>query len=245
MSALTLLAPSRFWRVFLSDAKNVRRDPTLLAATLMSQLPAPAVAFWTGEFDKLAMLIPGNPPLGTYAAVISIVLPAFLIGWVTGFLMLEDRDDGPLMALDVSPPGKGGFLVYRLVATVVICVALTYFSAAFVLPQVSPALTGVIGIFVALEAAAVAITYPALARNKVEGLALTKLLNILSFLPVLAAAPSAWRFVAGVIPPFWVGEIAGLSGARALPPVMSIPIALAVHLGVLFLLYRLLQSRAG
>ncbi len=37
-----------------------------------------------------------------------------LIGWVTGFLLLEDRDDGPLLAVDVTPIGKCGFLAYRV-----------------------------------------------------------------------------------------------------------------------------------
>jgi hypothetical protein len=31
--------------------------------------------------------------------------------------MLEDRDDGALLALDVTPPGKAGFLAYRVTVT--------------------------------------------------------------------------------------------------------------------------------
>ena len=52
-----------------------------------------------------------------YLAPIVFVLPALLIAWVTGFLMLEDRDDRALLALDVTPPGKAGFLAYRVTVT--------------------------------------------------------------------------------------------------------------------------------
>ena len=58
-----------------------------------------------------------------------------LIGWVTGFLLLEDRDEGTLLALDVTPVGKSGFLLYRVGVTATLAVALTLYAWPLVIPE--------------------------------------------------------------------------------------------------------------
>jgi hypothetical protein len=61
--------------------------------------------------------------------------------------------------------------------------------------------------WVAAEAILATAVLPAMARNKVEGVALTKLTNLAAFVPLIAFLPSSWRFLAGPVPTYWIGEM--------------------------------------
>ena len=47
MSALAIFAPRRFIRLMVSDAKNISRDPMLIAVSGLSI--GPAAGFWFGK----------------------------------------------------------------------------------------------------------------------------------------------------------------------------------------------------
>jgi fluoroquinolone transport system permease protein len=245
MSALSILAPHRLSRLFAADARNVWRDPTLVFATLLSVFPSIAFALFRTPMDRAALSSFGIEAFSLYVAPVALCVPAFLIGWVGGFLFLEDRDEGTLAAVEVTPPGKVGFVVYRVGATMLIAAAVALLGARLIVPDAGPSMTAVLIALGALQAAGGAFVLPAVARNKVEGLAVTKLTNILSIAPLLAAIPSELRYLGGVLPTFWIGELLGLSGERALPLVMLAVIALAIHILSAALLFRLMASRTG
>ncbi|MBC8119705.1 MAG: hypothetical protein H7X75_09045 [Burkholderiaceae bacterium] len=245
MSMLVVFVPRRFFRLMVSDAKNITRDPMLMTVSSLSI--APAIGYWLGKaaMDDAALTAFGIALFSAYLAPIVLVLPALLIGWVTGFLMLEDRDDGALLALDVTPPGKAGFLAYRVTFTAGVTAVVTLFAAPLVIPGSGAGLVAVVALFVAADAVIAALLLPVAARNKVEGLALTKLINIASLAPLAAFAPYPLRYIAGILPPFWVGEM-------LLPlhsPGIGVPVAtalgVAVHLALIALLFRLLREKAG
>lgn len=245
MSALSVFAPRRLTRLFAADALNVGRDPTLIFATLLSIVPAIAFHFGRAPIDSAALTAFGVDGFSRYLAPIALCLPAFLIGWVSGFLFLEDRDEGTLAAVDVTPPGKGGFVAYRVGVTALLAAAVTLLGVRLVLPDVGAGATALLVLLVALQATGAAFVLPALARNKVEGLAVTKLTNMLSIAPLLAAIDSPLRYVGGVLPTFWIGELLGLSGERALSFGIAAAIALAVHLLFAAALFAMMLKRAG
>jgi fluoroquinolone transport system permease protein len=245
MNALSVFAPRRFGRLFFSDALNVVRDPTLIFATLFSLMPA--VAFHLGKtpMDEAAEATFGIVAFSRYVAPVALCLPAYLIGWVTGFLFLEDRDEGTLMAIDITPVGKAGFMGYRVAITVLITLAVTIVGARLVVPEAGWPMAALLALLIALQAVQAAFILPSLARNKVEGLAVTKLVNMLAVAPLLAIVPSPWRYLAGIVPAFWIGEMFALSGkAYLLAPVVA-GLALATHVAAAWLLYRLMRRRAG
>lgn len=244
MSALSLLAPRRIVRLFAADALSVSRDPMLLFAALLSVVPPVALAIARDALDEAAAAF-GIPEVSLYLAPIALCLPAFLIGWVGGFLFLEDRDEGTLAAIDVTPPGVSGFVACRTAATALIAAAVTIFGARLVVPHAGAGMMALLAVLVALQAMAAAFVLPALAGNKVEGLALTKLTNMLSLAPLLAAIPSPLRYLGGVLPTFWIGELLGLSGERALPTGVVAFLALAMHLAAATLFFRLMARREG
>lgn len=225
MSWFAILAPSRFARLFAADVMNVTRDPMLVFAIVLSLLPSLGLHFFHEAIDAAALHSFGATGTSAALTAVALVLPATLTGWVTGFLLLEDRDDGPLLAIDVTPVGKLGFITYRVLVTAVVTAAITATAVWLMDLEIERAATV---IMVAAEAVIAAALLPAFARNKVEGLALTKLTSIMAVVPLLALIPSPWRFVAGAVPSYWLGEMMFGTGPR-LPDAMMILAGLVVH----------------
>ena len=236
----------RLPRLFASDAANVTRDPTLLFVICFSVVPMLAGVFFRDGIDTLGSSVFGIQNLFAIVLPIFISLPAFLIGWVTGFLFLEDRDDGPLLALDVTPVGKRGFMSYRVAMTAAITFAITLLSCALLLPERGVAMALVLSVMVALSAVVSALILPAIARNKVEGLALTKVTNLLSMVPLVALVPGPWRLLGGFVPTYWIGEL--IFNAGDFPGfhfLVAATAGIGMHIAAVALLYRAQARRAG
>lgn len=238
-----VLRPRTFARLLSSDALNISRDPMLIFAIVMSILPAIGLSLGQRALDEAALSAFGLPDISRYLAMAVLVLPAVLIGWVTGFLLLEDRDDGVLVAVDVTPIGKTGFLLYRVTITAIVGAVITAGAVYLVAPWMEPAAKVIAVLFVAVEAVLAAVLLPAIARNKVEGLALTKLTNIAAVVPLLALIPSPWRYLAGIVPTYWIGEL--LLPSPMVPLWAIVAAASLMHVGWLVSLVRLFNGRVG
>jgi fluoroquinolone transport system permease protein len=245
MNILTIFAPRRFLRLMTADAMNVARDPMLAFAVLLSAVPATLWFFYHDEMNAAALAAFGVADFLRYAAPVALLVPAFLIGWVTGFLLLEDRDEGPLLAIDVTAVGKIGFLVYRVSVAALIVLLLTCGATFIIAPHLGPGLKLAVALFVSAATVLSAVVLPALARNKVEGLALTKLTNLASFIPLLAIIPSPWRYIGGIAPTFWLGEVMQLSTLTLLPVPVVLTCAAASNLFAGICLFELFRRRYG
>ena len=151
-----------------------------------------------------------------------------------------------MLAVDVTPVGKRGFMSYRFAVTAAITFVLTLFGSALLLPERGVAVALVLSVMIAMDAIGMALILPALARNKVEGLAVTKAVNILSFAPLAALLPLPWRYLAGFIPTFWVGEL--IYNAPDFPSLgflFAATLGIGIHLIACGLLFRLQSRRAG
>lgn len=132
-----------------------------------------------------------------WAFVLMIHLPVML-GTVTGLLFLEDRDAGLFPTLAVTPAGLRTVLSYRLGATALAAaIAVAGGSAVAAIPHEAGA-AGLVAIGIAGAAVAVvpAVLLVTLAEDRVQGMALVKVLTVPLYLPV------AWWFVDG--PAGWV-----------------------------------------
>ena len=234
---ITNISPRRFAQLLASDWTNIRRDPTLLAvfaATFVMILAMWRLIPW---FDQLGLVAFGWPHMSDYLIAFVLCLPAMLIGWVVGFLFLEERDDGPMAAIAVTATGLSGLLAYRLSATWVLAAAQGYLGCRLLLSTPSTLVLVVLPLLIGVQAAIIALLLPAIARNKVEGLALTKVFNITALVPLLAVMDSPLKYLGAIVPTYWVGELMGL-GEVALPPLVAAVLAVLVHGLVFAAVYR-------
>lgn len=207
MSALAVFRPHRLKRLLASDAANIRRDPTLLFVILFGALPMLLLSYFGDALSTFTRDTLGWANTYDLAVPIVLCLPPMLLGWVFGFLFLEERDDGPLMAISVTPIGVSGLMAYRLMLTGVICMGLTLIACALLLPHLSGALALFLAVLSGLQGAMITVLIPAVARNKVEGLALTKMTNLVALVPLLAWLDTPLRYLGALIPTYWIGAL--------------------------------------
>jgi fluoroquinolone transport system permease protein len=136
-----------------------------------------------------------------------------------GLMVLDERDDRTLMALQVTPVSLIAYALYRIgVATtiaagyVVACLLLSGLMPPSLLPPAVPiAATG--GLF----GTVIALLLAAFAGNKLEGLALMKAFGILMLVPLAAYFVEAdWQVLLGIFPSYWPAKafwVAGEGGA--------------------------------
>ena len=171
------------------DVRSVARDSMLrwligmpIVIALAFRWGVPAVSGVLAErygFD----LTPYYPLLTSFL----VLMVPTLMGSVVGFLLLDQRDDRTLTALQVTPLTVEGYLTYRIAVPILVSVPVMMASIAIAdLVEMGflPALVA------AVQAAPTAPLYAlfvgAFASNKVQGFALLKGVGVLTWPPVLA-----------------------------------------------------------
>jgi fluoroquinolone transport system permease protein len=171
-----------------------------LVIALLVRLGVSPLTEWLArryEFD----LTPYYPLLMSFV----LLMPSMLAGMVIGFLLLDQRDDQTLAALQVSPLSLKGYFVYRNTLPLVLSFVVTVIVFA-VAGLVSVGFLGVIG--TAASSAPLAPIYAlalaALASNKVQGFAFSKAFGVLLFPPVFAYFfEPPIQFIFGLDPLYW------------------------------------------
>ena len=189
------------------DVKSVARDSMLrwligmpIVFALAFRWGVPALNVWLGEryaFD----LTPHYPLLTSFL----VLMVPTLMGSVVGFLLLDQRDDRTLTALQVTPLTVEGYLAYRIAVPMLVSVPVMVASVA-----IADLVTmGVVPAFAAaVQAAPAAPLYAlfvaAFAANKVQGFALLKGVGVLTWPPVIAwFVSSPWQVAFGIDPLYW------------------------------------------
>jgi len=192
---------------FISEFKKWARDPMMrfmlfypLLFGLIGRYALPAIA----ETSDFAI----EPNADFILAVLALITP-LAFGALTGFSILEDRDDHIVNSIRVTPLTFNQFMSFRMVMvyilTFVACVFVMWFSdigdlawrdilvVAFLASFSAPVTGLVINIF---------------SHNKIEGFAIMKLLGMIIILPVISLIfTDAKELFFAVVPPFWPAKM--------------------------------------
>lgn len=203
--------------LLVTDARNWIRDPMLaFAATgplLLAALVRAAAPVVTARLS-------GTVDLTAYYPVIAGTMAVFgpgIFGFVVGMFVLEDRDTDVLTAYRTSPLSLNGYLLYRG-GTAFVFSALSTLPALLVVGLARPSTPVLVGatILGASSGPVVALVLGLAASNSIEGIALSKFLNVVLLGPalVIAVVPEPLQFVAGVVPMYWPVKlyVAGATG---------------------------------
>lgn len=198
----------------LADARNWVRDPILLLAATGPLALGIFARFVLPVADR--QYVPGID-LSAYfpvALAFLVAFPPYIYGFVVGFFVLEDREQGTLSALVASPLTRSGYLRYRgLSAYLLSAIGVVLSVALFGLVDIP--LLAIVGIALVAAVAGPAVTFlfASLARNSIEGLAINKLLGLVVVLPalVILVLPEPVEYVAGLDPLYWPMKAAVVS----------------------------------
>ncbi|MCH7760903.1 hypothetical protein IIA15_05805 [candidate division TA06 bacterium] len=193
------------------DAKSVRRDSLLrwmglipILIALLLRWGVPSLAVWLSrqfQFD----LVPYYPLLMSF---VLLAVP-MMYGSVIGFLLLDQRDDHTLTALQVTPLTLNGYLAYRITIPMLLSVVMSVIIfpvAGLVEIRFLPLLIAALA--ASLLAPGYALLLAAFAKNKVQGFALMKAAGILGWPPVMAYfVQSGWQLAFGIVPTYWPAKL--------------------------------------
>ena len=144
--------------------------------------------------------------LDLYLAPAVVMFGTLLLGTLLGFSLIEEREQGTWLLLRVLPLSSKIVLAYFVVSASFLSLVVSFAAAmlygypvadwpAFVLMLVASA----------LAAPLVMLLLGALAKNKIEGLALSKIISAAGTLPALIFfAPTSWQIVAVWCPLYWL-----------------------------------------
>lgn len=218
----------KYLAIIIADLKNTRRDPTLLLMLWVPLLIWAVVRFGIGEIALwVPELVAYYPALLAFFSLLIAVFPGFIVS----FLLLDEKDKHLFSAIKVTPVSLSGFLLTRIVFMVVLGFL---FSVCFLVFNGLLAVTWhtivIMSLLSALNVPILILLISATAKNKVEGMTLLKVANMVIFIPAaLFFVSSPWIHVLGIFPAFWVYQLVRL-------PINSTYLIHAV-LGLLWILF--------
>lgn len=199
------------WKMLSGSITLIRRDPMMVMLLFVPWLAGGALGLGIPALNPLVQSAfdVDISPYYPLVDMLLLMLTPLIAGMLPGFLMLDERDEGVGFYYTVTPMGGAGYYASRLGLPVVysiimapVLMALFSLSNPALWRVLCIALTG--GVF----ASANALLLMAFAGNKVEGLAVAKMVNIVMlpiFIPFFTDSP--WGMIAGVFPAYWMGAM--------------------------------------
>ena len=196
---------------FRNDLKQIFRD-TITGALLFA--PILIIVFFKLIFIFLIPILLQKTgfdltPYYGYVFAVILVLSSGMLGIVSGFQMIDDRDGNITELMAVTPLGRSGYLINRLLLTGILsfCYAiLVYFVLSIVQLQFATLLllaatqsiyTSIIGLLLYFGA-----------DDKVKGLTYAKALNILMLFTLTDLTGMHWLTVLSwFFPTYWISKV--------------------------------------
>lgn len=224
------------------DARNVGRDemlrwmvflPLLLALLMRIGWPPLVRQLQASyQFDL-------SPYTTLLMSFLTIGIPA-VFGMVIGFLLLDERDEGSLIGLQVTPLSLNNYLVYRLGIPIALTLVLVLVGLPLAgITTFSLGQLVLLGLVSAPMAPLLAVFLAAFASNKVQGFALSKGVGILFVAPLAAYfLGGTWQWALGLLPTFWAPKLYWLLSENAPSAWLVGLVGLVYQLLCLYLLAR-------
>ena len=190
------------------DVKSVQRDGLLRGMLVLPLVIALAARFILPLVLQRLEASLGVDLLAYYPRIMSsalLLITPVIYGGVIGFLLLDQRDTGTLLALQVTPLSLKLYLLSRLAVPMLISFLVTPVALAVAGLVQLPWSALLLPLLAAVPLAPLcALMLVAFAENKVQGLALVKGTSLAMIAPLVARwVPLPWRWAFGLLPTYW------------------------------------------
>ncbi|MGF1586118.1 MAG: hypothetical protein ACFCUM_12385 [Bacteroidales bacterium] len=230
--------------LFKNDIKQIVRDPIMtlllfapllliLVFKLLELFLVPYLAAKAG-FD----IMPWLP----YVLSFVLLMSSGMLGIVTGFMMLDERDGNISQLLEITPLGRSGYLINRLAFASFLSIIYGFVGiAVFMLPDLSLFSIILLSVLSAFYTAIIGLLIFSGAEDKVKGLTFAKGLNTLVLFAFTDLFALPWlTFLSWFFPPYWVTMI-----IKTPHSLFAICLAIVIHvawLGILIFRYTKRES---
>jgi hypothetical protein len=197
--------------LFRNDVKQILRDPVmtlLLVAPLLL-----IIVFKILEVFLIPFLVQKTGfdvmPYAAYVFSFILLINSGMLGIVTGFMMLDDRDGNIAQLLEITPLGRSGYLLNRLSFASMLSVFYCLISFAVFSLVDLPFYSIILLCFLsAIYTAIIGLLIYSGADDKVKGLTFAKGLNTLVLFAFTDLFALNWlTFLSWLFPPYWITMI--------------------------------------
>jgi fluoroquinolone transport system permease protein len=139
-------------------------------------------------------------------ATLIIVMTSFIYGAVTGFSLLDDKDDKVFISLKITPINVRMYVFIKLLFSYILGVlaSILLILATNILPDTSFGIIMAISLVSAIQGPFLAMVMNSFATNKVEGFVVMKGFGMVLILPLVAFVLTDWtEFFIAIAPGFW------------------------------------------
>ena len=206
---------SKYNTVFKHELKRIGSDNLFLVMAFYPILLVLGARFFV-PYIRNAFLSPSFDLANHYATIMAffILVNPYIYGALSAFMVLDDREERTIQAVQVTPLKITDYLNIRISLIVIISIisGVIVTMLANLLPiTVTQAI--IINTLISLAAPFNMVFINNLAKNKVEGFAIVKGSGVLMMVPLIAYyIPQKFSLLAGTIPGYWpamaIGRIA-------------------------------------
>lgn len=202
-----LSAARRFFAEIWTDAMLAMLVlvPVLMGLAFRFGVPA-LEAYLCARLGRAAFFAPYYV---LFDLLLSIMTPVMFTA-AGAMVILDEADLGLSRAIAVTPVGRDGYLLSRIGAPALLA---TFYCAAatlvFRLSCIDTARLMLLALCSGALSVSVALMIASLAKNKVEGLAFSKMSGLFVLgLPVALLVPAPYKYASAILPTFWMTELA-------------------------------------
>ena len=180
----------------------------MLPAPLFIALFLKFVIPFANKILEERLLFSISPWYGLVDGILICVSPMF-VAMISAFLLLEEKDEGIGAFYQITPASGNTYIFARIVLPMIWAFASTIIvSIIFAISTIGIGAIIMASIVSSLFGIALAMMVVSLAENRVEGLAISKLMGV-SFLGLILAwiVSSPYQYFVAFLPSFWIGKI--------------------------------------
>jgi len=138
-----------------------------------------------------------------------ICLSPMFVAMISAFLLLEEKEEGIGAFYQITPTSGNTYILARIGLPMIWAFTSTLIvTIIFTISTISASAIIMASIISSLFGIALAMMVVSLAENRVEGLAISKLMGV-SFLGLILVwfIPAPYQYFAAFLPSFWIGKI--------------------------------------
>ncbi|MBO8173732.1 MAG: ABC transporter permease [Thermococcus sp.] len=227
----------RFFAIYKTDIKLLRRDPMLLYSVSMAIILLLIVRYFK---ERMGILYP-------MVALLVLIFIPMIFGMIPGFMMADEKENKTIQALQVVPISSEAFLIYRLTWASLVTAILVMISPKILnieIPQ--KGLLILIALFL-LEVWIYGLIITDFSESRMQAITVSKVIGWLLLLPPVIKLVVLWRHLltdwskfTAFLPTYWTYKI-----FEGIPfnDYSDFPVALGVHLAWLFSLVLLFKRK--
>jgi len=205
-------------RLGRNDVKLIGRDRFLLVMGVFALYIAVVLRFglpWLNTYlaehgvlpsDTIALSLADVYPM--LVAFFALFEGALLVGGIFGFMLLDEKDDHTIQAMLVTPVPLRQYLLYRVLAPVLLGFLIVTGMVLFINQALVPLWQLLlIAAGASLGAPIASLFFATFAQNKVQGFAVAKFAGIAGWVILIGwFVAEPWQWLFGLFPPFLVGK---------------------------------------